>query len=122
MYRIMVDTSNETETEKETEISREQHENRNELNELPVGKLKPKEEGSMEYVDDEGRLWRRNPDTAAAYHQRTGAVVSFPQGIRQQHFLWFLEVPNLKFNSQNADKSYSEIVANRYTGELIVDC
>ncbi|KAL7538813.1 hypothetical protein ACHAXR_008801, partial [Thalassiosira sp. AJA248-18] len=33
-------------------------------------------------------------------------------------FIPFLKVPNLKFISPNEDGRYSEVIANRYTGEL----
>jgi len=106
--------------EKETGVSRQMHEDRNELNELPAGKLKVTEDKTL-WKDDNGRLWKLNPDHAAAYHQPMPLAVAFIRAIISEKLFGIGKVPNLKFISPNEDKTYSEIVANRYTGELVID-
>jgi hypothetical protein len=110
----------DAETEKETGVSRQMHEDRNKLNELPAGKLKVTEDKTL-WKDDNGRLWKLNPDYAAAYHQPMPLAVAFIRGITSAALFGIGKVPNLKFISPNKDKTYSEIVANRYTGELVID-
>jgi len=118
-------TKTDDEIEAITTISRAKHENRNEIcNELPTGKLqiKPGQTDTMLYVDDGGRLWRRNPDLMASYHQPMSMPNAlFHSIIDAVIFCIDFPVPNMKFISINADQTYSEVICNRYTGELIVD-
>ena len=104
----------------ETGISREDHENRNQFNELPNGKIKPSPEDKTIWTDDDGRPWKLNSEPYAAYHQPNPVAIAFIQAHLGE-FIPYLKVPNLKFISPNADGRYSEIVANRYTGELIIE-
>ena len=106
----------------ETGISREQHENRNMLNELPQGKMKPtKDHDPLMYEDEDGRQWRLNPDFNAAYHQPMPLWFAAFRAIFSNIFCGLFKVPNLKFISLNADGTFSEVVCNRYTGKLILD-
>jgi hypothetical protein len=114
-------TKQETEREEETGISREKHEHRNELNELPVGQWKQSREDKTMYLDNNGRLWKLNPNIAASYHQPMHLYVAAARSIFSYVFCGLWEVPNLKFISLNKDKTYSEVVTNRYTGELVMD-
>ena len=116
-----IDKARDKEIEEKTGISREKHENRNELNELPVGQLKPSKEDNTMYTDDNGRLWKLNPNLAASYHQPMHLYVAAVRSIFSSIFCDLSEVPNVKFISLNKDKTYSEVVANRYTGELVMD-
>lgn len=105
--------------------SRARHENRNgEINDLPTGKMKIKDpsKDKMLYVDDAGREWRRNPDIFSSYHQ----PMSMPNAVFHSIidaliFCVDFPVPNMKFISINNDGTWSEVICNRYTGELIVD-
>lgn len=101
-------------------LSREDHENRNLLNELPNGTLKPSEEDYTIWKDDDGRPWKLNKEQNAAYHQPMPLVIAFVRGYLGK-YIRFLRVPNLKFISPNADGRYSEVIANRKTGELVID-
>lgn len=106
--------------EKRIGLSREDHENRNQLNELPKGTLTPSQEDCTIWKDDDGRPWKLNAEPNAAYHQ----PMSVPMAFIRAHLsklLPFLKVPNLKFISPNADGRYSEVCANRYTGELVIE-
>ena len=116
-----IDEARDKEIEEKTGISREKHENRNELNELPVGQLKQNKEDKTVYTDDNGRLWKLNPNIAASYHQPMPLYVAAARSIFSSVFFGLWQVPNLKFISLNKDKTYSEVVANRYTGELVMD-
>jgi len=115
----------DAEIEEKTGISREKHENRNEIcNDLPTGKLriKPGQTDKMLYVDDAGREWRRNPDIFSSYHQPMSMPSAlFHSLVDMLIFCVDFPVPNMKFISINEDQTYSEVIANRYTGELIVD-
>ncbi|KAL3926398.1 MAG: hypothetical protein SGARI_005626, partial [Bacillariaceae sp.] len=99
--------------------------NRNDIcNELPTGKLRIKDpsKDKMLYVDDAGREWRRNPDIVSSYHQpmsMPGAV--FHSIVDMIICCVDFPVPNMKFISINEDGTWSEVICNRYTGELIVD-
>mmetsp|Transcript_33322 Transcript_33322/g.56476 ORF Transcript_33322/g.56476 Transcript_33322/m.56476 type:complete len:184 (-) Transcript_33322:134-685(-) len=104
----------------ETGLSREDHENRNQFNELPKGKIKPSPEDKTIWTDDDGRPWKLNAEPNAAYHQPYTVPIAFIRAHLSK-FIPGLKVPNLKFISPNADGKYSEIVANRYTGELIIE-
>lgn len=105
----------------ETGISRKQHENRNDLNELPTGKLKPTVDDAFLYEDEGGRLWRRNPDFNAAYHQPMPLWLAAVRAIISNILCGLFKVPNLKFISKNADGTFSEVCCNRYTGKIVLD-
>jgi len=110
--------------EKELGISREKHENRNDMcNEMPTGKLRQSEDNTMMYIDDAGREWRRNPDLFSSYHQPMSLVNAiFHSLVDMVIFCVDFPVPNMKFMSLNeSDGMWSEVICNRYTGELIVD-
>ena len=112
------------EIEAKTGISREKHECRNDLcNELPTGKLKQQPAvHRMMYVDDAGRQWRRNPDIFSSYHQPMSMPNAlFHSIVDMLIFCVDFPVPNMKFISLNEDGNWSEVICNRYTGELIVD-
>jgi len=111
------------EIEKMTSISREKHENRNDIcNELPTGKMRMSDHDKMLYIDDAGREWRRNPDIFASYHQPMSMPAAlFHSIVDAVIFCVDFPVPNMKFISINEDGTYSEVICNRYTGELIVD-
>ena len=115
----------DAEVEALTGISREKHENRNDIcNELPSGKLRIKDytKDKMLYVDDAGREWRRNPDIFSSYHQPMSMPNAvFHSLIDGMFFCVKFPVPNMKFISINDDGTWSEVVCCRYTGELIVD-
>jgi hypothetical protein len=114
--------NNDLETELETGIDRETHENRNDKNELPVGKLTITPEDKMIYVDGAGRKWKRYPDHQAAYHQPIPVAIAYLRAVCSNVLMGVGKVPNLKFTSKNEDgRTYSEVCCNRYTGELIVD-
>jgi len=115
------DTKKDEKTFAATGISREDHENRNMLNELPTGLLRLKKDDERFYEDDAGRSWRLSPDPTAAYHQPYPLAIAFIRAHISQCFLGFLRVPNQKLMSPNKDGTYSEICVNRYTGELIID-
>jgi len=110
---------------KELGISRERHENRNDIcNEMPTGKLRQSPgDDTMMYVDDAGRPWRRNPDLFSSFHQPLSLVNAiFHSLVDMIIFCVDFPVPNMKFISLNdSDGMWSEIICNRYTGELIVD-
>ncbi len=106
--------------EQETGLSREDHENRNQFNELPNGKIKPSSEDKSIWKDDDGRPWKLNAEPNAAYHQPYPVAIAFIRAYLSK-LIPSMKVPNLKFISPNADGRYSEIVANRYTGELIIE-
>ena len=108
------------EIEEETGLSRAEHENRNEFNELPTGKMAPSAEDPTLWKDEKGRPWKKIEDPYSAYHQPMHLYVAFVRG-QVGKVIPFLNVPNLKFLSPNADKMYSEICANRYTGELVIE-
>jgi len=111
--------------------SREAHEGRNgPNNELPTGKLQVKDNtddtdnhNNMMYVDEAGREWRLNPDIAASFHQPTMGVVRAVLHSILDCVIFCVDfpVPNIKFISENDDKTWSEVICNRYTGELVVD-
>ncbi len=109
------------EIEKKIGLSREDHENRNLLNELPNGKISPSAEDPTVWLDDDGREWKLNAEPNAAYHQPMPVPVAFVRAHFANIFFGIGKVPNLKFISPNADGRYSEICANRYTGELVID-
>lgn len=101
-------------------ISRKEHEDRNQFNELPKGKIKPSPEDPTMWKDEAGRPWKLNGESNAVYHQPYPVPVAFVRtyiGI----LIPPLKVKNLKFISPNADGRYSEIVADRYTGELVIE-
>jgi hypothetical protein len=98
-----IDEARDKEIEERTGISREKHENRNELNELPVGQLKQSKEDKTVYTDDNGRLWKLNPDIAASYHQPMHLWVAAARSIFSSILCGVGQVPN------------------RYTGELVMD-
>jgi len=113
--------NNDKDTEARTNLSREDHENRNQFNELPNGMLKPSLEDASIWLDDDDRPWKLNAEPNAAYHQPMPLAIAF---IRAYIGEWIpiLKVPNLKFISpNNADGKFSEVCANRYTGELVID-
>lgn len=110
----------DAEIEAETGLTRENHENRNIYNELPNGKLKPSPSDPTLWIDDDSRTWKLNAEPNAAYHQPMPLAVAFIRGHLGK-FIPSLKVPNLKFISPNADGMYSEVCANRYTGELVID-
>jgi hypothetical protein len=113
---------NDLDIELETGIDRETHENRNDKNELPTGKLTITPEDKMIYVDEAGRKWKRYPDRLAAYHQPIPLAIAWLRAVFSNVFMGAGKVPNLKFTSKNEDgRTYSEVCCNRYTGELIVD-
>jgi hypothetical protein len=116
--------SSDKEIEQKIGLSRKDDENRNQLNELPNeppnGKLKSSAEDSTIWKDDDGRPWKLNAEPNAAYHQPMSVPVAFIRAHLSK-LIPFLKVPNLKFISPNADGRYSEVCANRYTGELVVD-
>lgn len=101
-------------------LSKEAHENRNIYNELPKGVMVPTAEDNTLWVDEAGRDWKQIEDPFTAYHQPMPVPVAFVRGYVGK-VLPFLEVPNLKFLSPNTDGRFSEICANRYTGELVID-
>jgi len=106
-------------------ISRDRHENRNDIcNDLPTGKLKIKDSSKdkMLYVDDADREWRRNPDIFSSYHQPMSLINAiFHSLVDAIIFCVDFPVPNMKFISINDDNTWSEVICNRYTGELIVN-
>ena len=106
-------------------ISRRKHEDRNNIcNDLPTGKLRIKDfnKDKMLYVDDAGRDWRRNPDIFSSYHQPMSMINAvFHSIVDAVIFCVDFPVPNMKFISLNEDGTWSEVICNRYTGELIVD-
>jgi len=110
----------EEEIEKETGLSREDHENRNQFNELPTGLLKPSPEDKTIWKDDNGRPWKLNAEPNAAYHQPYPLAIAWIRA-HLSTMIPALKVPNLKFVSPNKDGRYSEICANRYTGELVIE-
>lgn len=118
---------NDREIEQMTGISREVHECRNgQINEQPTGKLRASKDNDMIYVDEAvptGREWHLQNDFAASYHQPTlGCVRAFINSILDcVIFCVDFPVPNMKFISENDDKTWSEVICNRYTGELVVD-
>jgi hypothetical protein len=112
--------SSDKEIEQKIGLSRKDHENRNQLNELPNGKLEPSAEDSTIWKDDDGRPWKLNAEPNAAYHQPMSVPVAFIRAYLSK-LIPSLKVPNLKFISPNADGRYSEVCANRYTGELVID-
>ena len=117
-------TKTDAEIEAKYGISRHQHEHRNDIcNDLPTGKLKLKSpDDKWMYVDDAGREWRRNPDIFSSYHQPMSLVNAiFHSIIDAAIFCVSFPVPNMKFISKNEDGTYSEVICNRYTGELVVD-
>lgn len=107
--------------EKFTGISRAQHENRNSLNQLPSGKLKPKDGEKKLYIDDAGRLWRRVPDIFASFHQPFPKNLAIIRSVLSFVTFGFTKVPNLKFMGKNDDGTFAEVCVNRYSGKLIVD-
>ena len=122
--KVKKTTKTDLEIEQATGISRRVHEHRNDqINELPTGKLTVTEENKMIYVDEAGRKWRLNPDIAASFHQPSmGVVHAFFHSILDcLIFCVDFPVPNIKFISMNDDKTWSEAICNRYTGELVVD-
>jgi len=106
--------------ESRIKLSRKNHENRNQLNELPNGKLKPSLEDKTIWKDDEGRPWKLNAEPNAAYHQPMPVAIAFIRAYIGAVIPIF-KVPNLKFVSPNKDGRYSEVCANRYTGELVIE-
>lgn len=108
------------EIEQQIGLSREAHENRNKLNELPTGLLNPSPSDPTIWKDEKGRPWKLNAEPNAAYHQPTSVPVSFIKA-HLSYWLPSLKVPNLKFISPNKDGRYSEVIANRYTGELVIE-
>ena len=103
-------------------ISRKDHENRNQFNELPTGLMKKSEHDKTLYIDEAGRQWKRNADFYASYHQPFPVWVAGARSILAKFlFLKCCRVPNLKFISQNEDKTYSEVCCNRKTGEVLVE-
>jgi hypothetical protein len=112
--------SSDEEIEQRIGLSREDHENRNQFNELPNGKLKPSEEDDSIWKDDNGRPWKLNAEPNAAYHQPMPVPIAFIRAHLSK-FISSLKVPNLKFISPNEDGRYSEVCANRYTGELVIE-
>ena len=69
-----------------------------------------------------GREWRRNPDLFSSYHQPMSMLNAlFHSLVDMVIFCVDFPVPNMKFIALNDDQTYSEIICNRYTGELIVD-
>jgi hypothetical protein len=117
---ILSAQSTDGEIEQRIGLSREDHENRNQLNELPKGKLTPSAEDPTIWKDDKGRPWKLNAEPNAAYHQPMPLAVAFIRAYLGR-VIPQLKVPNLKFISPNADGRYSEVCANRYTGELVID-
>lgn len=107
------------ETQELTGLSREEHENRNQRNELPKGKLKATAEDPTMWKDEDGREWKLNAEQNAAYHQPMPVWIAVVRASLGRYFP-SLKVPNLKFISKNADGMYSEVCANRYTGELVI--
>jgi hypothetical protein len=101
-------------------LSRKDHEDRNLLNELPSGTMKPSMVDPTIWKDDAGRPWKLNAEPNAAYHQPMPLAIAFIRG-HIGGIIPCLKVPNLKFISPNADGRYSEVCANRYTGELVID-
>ena len=59
----------------ETGLSREDHENRNQFNELPKGKIKPSPEDKTIWTDDNGRPWKLNAEPNAAYTNPTQSLL-----------------------------------------------
>ena len=117
---LVLSAMSDQEIQQLTGLSREEHENRNELNELPKGLIKPSPEDPTIWKDDDGRPWKLNAEPNAAYHQPYPVPVAFILAYLGE-LIPFLKVPNLKFISPNADGRYSEIIANRYTGELVIE-
>merc|ERR1711933_409349 len=115
----------DAEIEEKLGISRKRHEDRNNIcNDLPTGKLKIKDPSrdKMLYVDDAGREWRRNPDIFSSYHQPMPMLHAlFHSIVDGLIFCIDFPVPNMKFISINDDGTWSEVICDRYTGELIVD-
>ena len=95
--------STDTPSQSNKMMSRRQHEDRNQLNELPVGLLKPTKGDRFLYIDDNDRQWRRNADFYASYHQPMPMWLAGVRSIISMIFLGLLKVPNLKFISQNED-------------------
>ena len=110
----------DAEIEAEIGLSREDHENRNIYNELPKGKINPSPDDPTVWLDEDSRPWKLNKEQNAAYHQPMPVPVAFIRALLSKTIPWF-KVPNLKFISPNADGRYSEIIANRYTGELVIE-
>lgn len=108
-------------------LSKEEHENRNQFNELPSGLLKPSPDNKEVWVDEKWREWKKYSDPQSAYHQpynyRWLPVRAFIQGyLGNIPFLGYLRVPVWKFVSKNPSNDYySEVCANRYTGRLVMD-
>mmetsp|Transcript_28316 Transcript_28316/g.32554 ORF Transcript_28316/g.32554 Transcript_28316/m.32554 type:complete len:187 (-) Transcript_28316:125-685(-) len=106
--------------EKRIGLSRKDHENRIMLNELPKGKITPSVDDPTIWKDEDGRPWKLNPDEIAVYHQPTN-IVSAEIRAFVGKVIPSIRNPNLKFISPNADGRYSEVCANRYTGELVIE-
>jgi hypothetical protein len=117
---MLFGTEDDAKIEEMLGVSRADHENRNQFNELPNGKLNPSPEDETIWKDDDGRPWKLNAEQLAAYHQETWFVFAY---ITAQigRVIPSVKVPNLKFFSPNADGKFSEVIANRYTGELLID-
>lgn len=106
--------------EKQTGISREDHENRNKINEMPTGKLTPSPEDPTTWVDEAEKAWKLVPEKYASENQPMRVPLARLRAVLGKPFP-FLKVPNLKFISTNAEKGFSEICANRFTGKLIIE-
>ena len=117
---VPASAAGDQEIERRINLSRADHENRNQYNELPSGKLNPSPEDYTIWKDDKGRPWKLNAEPNAAYHQPMPKEIAFIRAYLGM-IIPFLRVPNLKFISPNADGRYSEVCANRYTGELVTD-
>eukprot|EP00957_Ditylum_brightwellii_P049506 3754667-Ditylum_brightwellii.AAC.1 len=104
-------------------LTTEEHINRNEYNQLPNGKIKPSLADPTIWLDDNDRPWKLNAEPNAAYHQPYPVPVAFIRA-HVSTMVPPLKVPNLKFISPNTGEGpagYSEICANRYTGELVIE-
>lgn len=119
-YVLCAQESADDEIEQRIGLSREDHENRNQLNELPKGKISPSAEDPTIWTDANNRPWKLNAEPNAAYHQPMPVAVAFVRAYLGR-IIPQLKVPNLKFISPNADGRYSEVCANRYTGELVIE-
>ena len=69
--------NNDKDTKARTNLSREDHENRNQFNELPNGMLKPSLEDASIWLDDDDRPWKLNAEPNAAYHQPMPLAIAF---------------------------------------------
>jgi len=120
LFNACKKTRSDEDIEAETGVSREEHENRNQYNEFPTGKVRRTPDDPTIWIDEDKRVWKLNLEPNAAFHQPMPLPIAFIRAILGE-CIPFMRVPNLKFISKNDDGKYSEFCANRYTGELVIE-